>query len=319
MREIMSVCGPVEPENLGFCQCHEHLAISPGVSGEKNPVLVIEDEEKSLQEALLLKRNGGGTLVDAQPGGCNRMEDSLRRISQASGVHIIASTGFHKLCFYPENHWIFNKKEEELYHIFLRELTEGMYRGIDTSFCPEDTKIRAGIVKMALDREGLSPRYRRLFLAGAHGAKDTGVPVMVHIEKDSDPEKLFCFLRGEGFWPEHMIFCHMDRAIGELSVHRRLLEEGVYLEYDTIGRFQYHSDEREIEIFRQMLDWGYEDQLLFSLDTTRARLKTYTPEGIGLDYLTACFVPKMLAHGITREQVGKISHHNFVRVFAGEK
>ena len=315
MKRIMTVCGPEEGDNLGFCQCHEHLAISKGVSSEKNPVLLMEDEEKSRKEALRLKKNGGGTVVDAQPGGCSRMEEVLQRISKEAHIHIIASTGFHNLCFYPEHHWVMEKSQEELYEIFLHELTEGMYSGIDREFQPKDTKIRAGIVKMALDKEGLTPVYRKLFLAGAYAAGDAGVPMMIHIEKDSDPAGLFRFLKEKGFRAEQMIFCHMDRAVPELLVHRELLEEGIFLEYDTIGRFQYHSDERELEIFRFMIDGGYEDQLLFSLDTTRARLKSYTPEGIGIDYLLTDFVPKMLAFGFTEQQIHKISHDNFIRAF----
>lgn len=317
MKSIMSVCGPIAADSLGFCQCHEHLAISKGVSGEKNPVLLIEDEEKSLQEALRLKQHGGSTVVDAQPGGCNRMEEVLQRISKASHLHIIASTGFHKMCFYPQNHWTTQKMPEELYKIFLHELTEGMYSGIDGEFHPRDTKIRAGIVKMALDKEGLTPIYRKLFLAGAYAARDAKVPMMIHIEKDSDPVALFRFLKEKGFRAEQMIFCHMDRAISDLFIHRRLLEEGIFLEYDTIGRFQYHSDERETEIFRFMIDGGYENQLLFSLDTTRARLKSYTPDGVGIDYLLTDFVPMMLASGFTQKQIQKISHGNFVQVFTG--
>lgn len=317
MRSIMSVCGTVAADDLGFCQCHEHLAISKGVSGERNPVLLMEDEGKSLEEALRLKKHGGGTVVDAQPGGCNRMEETLQRISKASHLHIIASTGFHKLCFYPQDHWIMQKPWEELHQIFQHELTEGMYSGIDREFHPKDTRIRAGIVKMALDQEGLTPRYQRLFLAGADAARDAEVPVMIHIEKDSDPVALFHFLREQGFQAERMIFCHMDRAIPDLSVHRKLLEEGIFLEYDTIGRFQYHSDEWEREIFRVMIDGGYEDQLLFSLDTTRARLKAYTPDGVGIDFLLTEFVPGMLASGFTKEQIRKISHDNFIQVFMG--
>lgn len=317
MKTVMTVRGAVAAEELGFCQCHEHLAISAGVSGEKNPVLLIDDEGKSLQEALHLKACGGGTIVDAQPGGCNRMERSLHRISDLSHLHIIASAGFHKLCFYPENHWVYHKPQKELYEFFLHELTEGMYTGIDNGFYPEHTDIRAGIVKMALDKEGLTPVYQKLFRAGADAARDADVPVMVHIEETSDPLELFSFLKELGLRAGRMIFCHMDRAIENLSIHEKLLEKGVFLEYDTIGRFKYHSDEREIEIFQYMIDKGYEDQLLFSLDTTRARLKTYTPDAIGLDYLLTCFVPMMLGAGITRQQIDKISNVNFIRAFTG--
>lgn len=315
MRTVMTVRGPAPPEALGFCQSHEHLALSKGVSYDVNPVLLIDDEAKSTAEAKRLVLHGGGTVVDAQPGGCNRMEHTLLSISQATGLHIIASTGFHKLCFYPRDHWLHTKSREELCRIFTLELTEGMLGGIDTGFHPVPSRIRAGIVKMALDREGLTPVYRKLFAAGAAAAQSAQVPVMIHIEQDSDPLLLFQFLVESGVKPEHMIFCHMDRAIPDLDTHLRLLSEGIFLEYDTIGRFKYHSDERELEIFRRMLDAGYEDQLLFSLDTTRARLKAYDKDAVGLDYLLTVFVPMMRAQGVSEKQIAKISHDNFVRVF----
>lgn len=328
MRQIITVRGAVNPEELTFCQCHEHLAISKGVSFQRSPVLLIDDPEKSTQEARRLVQAGGSLIVDAQPGGCNRMETSLYTISMGSGLHIVASCGFHKLCFYPENHWIFRMKEDSLYQFFLDELTHGMYSNIDASENPYDhqnftgttcthTQLRAGIVKMALDQENLSPRYRTLFMAGAKAAMQADVPVMIHIESGSDPAALFYFLKHLGIAPEKMIFCHMDRAIPDLTVHKQLLSEGIFLEYDTIGRFKYHSDLHEIEIFKAMINAGYEKQLLFSLDTTRARLTSYDPSAIGLDYLLKVFVPLMKEHGITSEQIKEIAHDNFIRAFTG--
>lgn len=319
MKTVMTVQGPVNPDTFGFCQCHEHLALSKGVSFEIHAALRIDDEAKSTEEAVRLIKNGGSTMVDAQPGGCNRMEQMLLSISRASGLHIIASTGFHKLCFYPENHWIRNMSADELENVFYHELSVGMFQDIDvkdpdfsvdTSASP-----RAGIVKMALDRENLTPVYRKLFTAGAKAAIKADVPVMVHIEQDADPMELYRFLLEVGVSPKRMVFCHMDRAISDLSIHLELLKNGIFLEYDTIGRFKYHSDEREIEIFLEMLKNGYEDQLLFSLDTTSARLKSYDPTAVGLDYLQTTFVPMMKENGITEAQIRKISHDNFVRVF----
>ena len=315
MKNVMTVQGPVAPESLGFCQSHEHLMLTKGVSWEKNPVLLIDDVEKSTQEASRLINAGGGTIVDAQPGGCNRAEGALLAISRKTGLHIVASTGFHKLCFYPSGHWLYTKTEEEIFSVFYHELTEGMYTNIDDRFHPDTISAKAGIVKMALDCEGLTPVYRKLFSAGAAASVKACVPVMVHIEQDADPLSLFHFLKAQGVMPQHMIFCHLDRAIQDLSIHKELLKEGVVLEYDTIGRFKYHSDMREIEIFLSMLEDGYESQLLFSLDTTRARLKSYDKNGVGLDYLLTTFVPLMKKNGITIEQIRKISHDNFVRVF----
>lgn len=326
MKQIITVQGAVTPEELTFCQCHEHLAISKGLSFQKNPALLIDDPDKSLQEARNLVQAGGSLVVDAQPGGCNRMENLLYSISRNSGLHIVASCGFHKLCFYPENHWIFRMKEDSLFQFFLDELTNGMYSNIDASENPYDhqnftdtpcthTSFQAGIVKMALDQENLSPRYCTLFKAGAKAAILADVPIMIHIESGSDPVTLFYFLKDLGVSSEKIIFCHMDRAVSDLSVHKRLLSEGIFLEYDTIGRFKYHSDLYEIELFKTMINAGYEKQLLFSLDTTRARLKSYDTSAIGLDYLLKVFVPLMKKHGITSEQILKISRNNFIRVF----
>lgn len=315
MKTIMTVQGPISASQLGFCQCHEHLMLSKGISYERSAVLLIDDEEKSTAEAARLVKNGGCTIVDAQPGGCNRMEKGLLSISRKTGLNIISSTGFHKLCFYPKQHWLHTKSQEDLVRIFSHELTRGMYTDIDTKFREENCSIRAGIIKTALDSENLTPIYRKLFAAAAAASLQAGVPIMVHIEQYSDPLDLFHYLKNLGVSPRHMIFCHMDRAIPDLTIHKQLLSEGVFLEYDTIGRFKYHSDLREIEIFQSMLASGFEDQLLFSLDTTRARLKAYDQNAVGLDYLQTAFVPLMKEHGITQKQIEKISHHNFVNVF----
>ena len=96
-----------------------------------------------------------------------------------------------------------------------------------------------------------------------------------------------------------------------------ILKEGSYLEFDTIGRFKYHSDEREIEKFMYLLDAGYEDRLLFSLDTTRERLQAYNPDGVGLTYILKTFRTKMLQAGITEAQIEKISNKNCIRALTG--
>lgn len=275
----------------------------------------MDDIEKSTLEARRLLSAGGKTIVDAQPGGCNRMESGLLKISKTTGLHIVASTGFHKFCFYPENHWLYTKSEEELTRIFLNELTKGMYTDIDKKFHEHRIQAKAGIVKMALDREGLTPIYQKLFSAGAKAAVTARVPIMIHVEQGSDPQALLKFLMKSGAEPDHMIFCHMDRAVNDLNVHKQLLNQGAFLEYDTIGRFKYHDDDREAEIFRTILDEGYEEQLLFSLDTTRARLKAYDSNAVGLDYLLTTFVPFLMKYGIEEKQIKKISHDNFVRVF----
>lgn len=319
MREIITVTGKCLPEEVGFCQFHEHIMVSKGRSYEVNPAICMEDPDKSMQEVLAFQKAGGASIIDAQPGGCSRMAAGLARISEETGVKIICSTGFHKLIFYPETHWIRQAEEEELSAYYKKELTEGVTDESDSRH-PADCDclpIRAGIVKCALDEEGLSPRYRRLFAAAADAARECEKTMLIHVEKGADPKELLTYLLDQGIPAGQMVFCHMDRTADAPGMHEEILRAGAYLEFDTIGRFKYHSDEEEIRIFQRLLDAGFEKQLLFSLDTTRARMKAYDPAGIGLDYILRVFIPKMLSAGITKEQIRLISEENAVRALVG--
>lgn len=307
MKVVTTVTGDVpivSPSSLGFCHGHEHVFISKGRSAEINGALRIDDADKSISELKDFYRAGGRALVDAQPVGCNRDAARLEEISRSSGVRIIASTGFHKTLFYPEEHWIFRANSDELYAIFKTELTEGMYVGCDASYPKNVTKIRSGQVKTALDACGVAGPYEKLFAAAARAAADTGRPLMVHIERGSDPIELADFLASAGVSPERTVFCHMDRAIDDINAHYAVCSRGIYLEYDTICRPKYHDDGREAEIIRLILDAGFEDRLTMGLDATRARLKSYggTP---GLAYIIETFIPLLKKRGVTDAQIRK--------------
>ena len=316
MRKVTTVSGDISPGSLGFCQSHEHVCITRGRSSEINPDLLIDDEMKSAEELRSYYSAGGRAIVDAQPVGCGRDARFLENISRGSGVHIIASTGFHKMIFYPEDHWIFSASEDELAEIFISELTGGMY--IDCDFSPprDRATARAGQIKTALDTQGLgSPQYKKLFLAASRAARTTGRTLMAHIERGANPIELAEFLQAEGIPPSRAVFCHMDRATDDLSIHREICSMGIFLEYDTICRPKYHDDEREAEIIAAMLDAGFEDNLLMGLDTTRARLRSYGGAP-GMSYILETFIPFLEARGVTQKQVQKFFVSNPARVFA---
>lgn len=308
---ITTVLGGIEPLALGFCQSHEHIFIRdcPARAGE-----LIDDPEKSLEELAAYRLAGGRAIVDAQPIGAGRDAAALLSLSEKSGVHIIASTGFHKLSYYPTDHWIFSAEEEELRRLFEDELERGMYLDGDFAFPREQGKGRAGQIKTALDKEGLSPPYRKLFLAAATAAKSAGRPLMAHIEAGANPLELADFLEKEGLSPGRIIFCHTDRAVPDPGVHRELCRRGIYLEYDTICRPKYHNDMREVEIINGMLEAGFGERLLLGLDTTRPRLYSYG--GIpGLSYIIKEFIPFMRKNGAAETDAFRFMVENPALVF----
>ena len=316
MAYLQTVTGRIDPSEVNFCHSHEHLLLSRGVSSKINSDLLIDDFKNSLEEVQSYMTEGGDTIVEAQPVGCNRVSEGLVRLSKVSGANIIASTGFHKMIFYPNNHWIFTFKEVELYNIFIHELTEGMFIDCDISKPSHFIEAKAGQIKCALDTMGIDEQYGKLFQAAGRAAIDTGLPMMVHIERGSNSVELVDFLDKEGIRPPKLILCHLDRACDDISVHKDIASRGIFLEYDTIGRPKYHSDAYEIEIIQEMVSAGYGSQILCSLDSTKARMISYTPGSVGLTYILKSFIPMLKKAGITESQIKLFMCENPRRAFS---
>lgn len=281
MRIIRTVTGDIQPEMFGWCQCHEHIFVADGPSRRINPALHMDDFNKSLSETLLYQKSGGSAFVDAQPHGCGRMAAKLKKVSEQTGVNIIACTGFHKTEFFEDADWLDKQTEDSLTRIYIREVMEGMDEGTGLT-------ARAGLIKCAAvpGLQHASPLYRKLFSSAAIAAKNTGAPLFVHFDPNADAMKLIEYFRGYGIMPERLIFCHLDRAKFDAGYHVELADAGVFLEYDTIQREKYHSDEQETKLIESMVLKGHVSKLLLGLDTTNLRLKSYgAPFGLD-DILT---------------------------------
>lgn len=306
---IQTVLGKIDQNDMKHTQCHEHLFIAKGKSYDINPSLCIDDPYKTFAELKKFKFSKGGMVVDAQPVGCGRMAKELMIASKISGVHIIASTGFHKLMFYHDNHWIHDLSTEEFASMMISEICDGMFIGCDNIFPLVRINSKAGMIKMAVDNEGLTKPYKRLFDAGIKASLMTGIPVQCHIEKAEQGEDVARYLLSKGLRKDQIILAHMDRDTNKYDEIVKVARLGVYLQLDTIGRFKYHSDKKEIQLIDQLIEKGFLRQLLIGLDTTRARLKAYGGD-IGLDYILETFIPAMKKAGISEENIKTITTVN---------
>jgi phosphotriesterase-related protein len=246
--------------------------------------------------------------VDAQPFGAGRNPRNLHRLSRATGVVVIGSTGFHKAYFYPEDFWGLDAGVDEVAELFISEIETGMYDYNRTDSFKRRSDIRAGIIKIATGAEGLTPYYEKVFRAAARACRATGAPVMTHTELSRFGAEQVEFLTGEGVNPESIILSHMDRVI-DVEANATLAERGVYLEYDTIGRLKYHSNEDEVALIRSMVDRGYGGRILLGLDVTRDRMRAYGGE-VGLVYISASFLPMLKEAGLDGRTVDRFMREN---------
>ncbi|MBC5647299.1 phosphotriesterase family protein [Christensenella tenuis] len=303
---VRTVAGDVSPETLGHCQCHEHIFLEMDKSYEVAPVLYMDNYEKSLTELKDYRAAGGGAIVDAQPVLGGRMAELLEKASKASGIQIVASTGFHKTIFYYEDSYLFNETTDRITRRYIEEIEEGMLSSKQDGARRLDC--RAGQIKTAIDKNGIhaDATYEKLFEAAANAALATGVPVMVHIEQEADALHVVDFFVKKGLGPERLILCHLDRARYDFGYNKECAQTGAFMEYDTIHRLKYHDDVKEAELIEFMLGEGFESQLLLGLDTTNARLRSYGAEDMGLDFILKTFIPFMEERGVGKQMMQKM-------------
>jgi phosphotriesterase-related protein len=280
--QVMTVRGPIDTAQMGVTDAHDHLYLrSPLLGGEE-----IEDPRAITAEVRDGARSGIATIVELTPIGLGRRPEALRELSEATGVHIIAATGYHRDAHYLPGDKVFTASDEALLGGMLLDLTVG----IDSSGA------MAGVIKAGASLNEITPNERRRLRCAATAAQQTGVALVVHCEAATMGEEIADLLLRQGLAAGQVILAHMDRD-PDPARHVRILERGVYLVYDTIGRVQYHPDSVRLDLIEAVCAAGRGDQILLGLDLgKRSYMREYG--GHGLRYLMDEFVPRL------RERVG---------------
>jgi phosphotriesterase-related protein len=127
-KRIMTVSGLIAPAELGITSMHDHIMFDGSVLGKRlrgkippNKLPIREDENVSLEnvgmlqrntilawdalnqddeaamleEVKLFKRAGGDAILELSVPGILLDTEAEKRISEATGVHVIVSTGFY--------------------------------------------------------------------------------------------------------------------------------------------------------------------------------------------------------------------------------
>ena len=120
--QVRTTAGDVDPSLLGRVDYHEHLfQVSPLLPGDE-----LTDEPASTAEALLLRRSGFESMVDATPTGLGRRPAALARAAAAADLRVVTATGAHREEHYGACHWLLDLDAAALADRFLAELVDGL-------------------------------------------------------------------------------------------------------------------------------------------------------------------------------------------------
>jgi 5-phospho-D-xylono-1,4-lactonase len=305
---IRTVLGDVAPDELGRTDYHEHLfQVSPLLPGDD-----LDDAERSGEEARLLRSAGINALVDATPTGLGRHPAAVARISAATGLHVVATTGAHRDAHYGSGHWLLECSPTELADRFAADLIQGCHEA-DTpgpasraaeperrqclpkvAVGPDNNPVRAGVLKAGIDYWRISSFERRVLDADADAHDRTGAPVMVHLEHGSATWEVLDILAASGVGAERVILAHIDRNPDPV-LHAELAAAGAYLGYDGMARPRNWPDSVIIDCLAGLVDRGGAGRALLGGDVAR-RTRYVVYGGMpGLAYLPDRFVPRLQA------------------------
>lgn len=287
-----SVTGPVPAADLGPAYCHEHLLTDPAprLAGEDRD-LVLDDEARSAAELRDFRVAGGRTLVEVTAPEFGRSPAGLRRLAEATGVTVIATTGHVCTEYWSGVLDLDPVPEAALADRFVTDLLAGM----------DGTEVRAGIIKAGSSRDEVTPTEAKVLRAAARAQRETGAPITTHTTAGTVPLEQVRILERAGADLDHVCIGHLDRRL-DWPTHRELAGTGVFLGYDCVSKEQYQPDALRAEFVARLAEAGYGDRVVLSGDLARRSYLRAWGGGPGYGYLLGPFQELLRQAGLDGAQ-----------------
>jgi phosphotriesterase-related protein len=308
MPHVMTVLGPVEPSSLGFTLPHEHTQIALWQIQNRWDYWELTADEPVIAEELRLYRAAGGTaLADLTLPGVGRDPRWLRRMAEASGLHIVMGGGWYRTAYYPPEAMIERRSTDALAEELVADATVGV----------GDTGIRTGILgEIGTDKPWVTPAEERVFRAVARASRRTGLGIITHAVMSDVGAAQMTIFEQEGVDPGRVVIGHAD-SYPILDHYLSLIARGAAIEFDFLGMsftpMEEHGEGRVIELLLELLHRGHADRVLLSQDVCHnSQLRHY--EGNGYTYLQTTFLPRLRAAGVSDGEIEQLTVHNPRRI-----
>lgn len=298
---IQTVKGLMEAKDLGITMCHEHLALNlTRVRGDEDSNFSCED--LIIEEVEQMMKYGVQTVIEVTCNDMGRDVFRLLKISEATGLKIVCATGFYLWQYHPES--VLAGDVEEICDVFCREIQEGI----------DGTQIRAGVIgEVASSRNEIAPSERKVMLAAAKASIRTGAAVTTHCQLGTMALEQSSLLQHEGMNPDKIILGHLDLE-NDREYHCRVLETGVNIGFDTIGKISYLSDEARADNLIHLIERGFEDHIVLSQDISRKSYLSVNQARSGYMRVMKDFVPLLKKKGVQQETLDKLLTKNPGRI-----
>ena len=257
MSQVNTVLGPIDSSELGFTLSHEHITLGAAGAAATYPGFQDRQAIADAAAAALSEAYAGGVraIIDVTTFDLGRDVALMQEVSRRSGVHAIPCTGNHLAV--PRIFW--GAPVDRVAALFIREIAEGI----------ENTGVKAGIIKVASDRGGVTENEEIVLRAAARASNATGTRISTHTwSPDRVGEQQVRILKEEGVDLNRVYIGHSndDTDLGYLT---GLLEQGVWLGLDRYpgGRIPGTPKwEERTAVVKRLIDAGWAHRLMLSHD-----------------------------------------------------
>lgn len=225
--QVVTVRGSIAPDELDITLSHDHMIVDAfALFGDAtgNCGWILDDDAVAAHELDLSRTAGDGAFVEPTYQGIGRDPAALRRISDATDVHLVMGAGWYRERCYPP--YISGEMPDRLVERLVRELTVGM----------GDTGIRAGFIgEIGTERHAISPAQERVFRAAARAHRRTSCPILTHTTHFGElPLEQLDLLAEEGVDARRVIVSHLGDPVG-IKTLVPIAERGAWLSVDNLG------------------------------------------------------------------------------------
>jgi phosphotriesterase-related protein len=223
---IMTVNGPLDVNEMGITLTHEHI-IANFIGAERiSEIRYDQDEILNIVLPFLeqAKKAGCKTFVNCTPRYMSRDPVLLKRISAATGLHILVSTGYFgawKNRYLPP--YVSSESVDQLTERMVAEWEDGI----------DDTGIKAGFIKIGFDQGNLPELHQKIIRAAARAHLKTGLTIASHTIGAICAFEQIEILKNEGVDPSAFIWVHTQLE-KDIKTHIKAAEMGTWVSFDTL-------------------------------------------------------------------------------------
>jgi phosphotriesterase-related protein len=309
MATIPGVCGPISTAELGFTLMHEHVLIANWSMRQSFPdyVDVPRFVDAAASELAAAREHGVRTIVDLTPINLGRDIHVIHAVAERSGMQIIAATGF----YWNEEPWMEAWDHETLVRYLVRDLTEGI----------QGTDVRAGILKCATDRHGVTDLNRKVLEVTARAHRRTGAPISTHtsVAQRTGLAQQDVF-ESEGVDLSRVVIGHCGDS-EDLDYLEAILRRGSTIGMDRFGIDIILPTKQRVDTIVELCKRGFAPQMVLSHDASchidwfpKELIRTAVPRWNFL-HISDDVVPALRENGVPEEQIRQMTVENPRRVF----